>query len=1189
MHSLAALSMKNRALIALVTIVVAIFGGIALSGLKQELAPSIQFPQLSIVTSYPGASPDIVNTDLSTPIETSIQGITGLESTSTTSSTGLSVVRASFTYGTDLAFAEQKLLSSVNRIKSQLPDDTDPQVVALSLDDIPVIQVAVTGVDDVSTLSDEIKRTTIGEIKDVDGVRDATLVGDVGQRVTITPDAAKLAARGLSASSIRDALQQNGVLIPAGTITQDDRNYSVQLGTKLTSVEDLSALPLIPSAPIGGGASAGAGASGSAGAGAGDSTGAQQPGAGGTDAGTGAGDTGAEAAVPLEVTPVAPATIGDVATVALADNPTTSISRVNGEPALTIAVTKLPAANTVEVSTGVRDRLPDLESSLDSTNPGAKFTVVFDQAPYIQQSIESLATEGLLGLGFAVVIILIFLLSVRATLVTAISIPTSVLITFIGLQVSGYTLNVLTLGALTIAIGRVVDDSIVVIENIKRHLVPGVDKAATIVHAVREVAGAITASTITTVAVFAPIALVSGVTGELFRPFAMTVTIALLASLLVALTIVPVLAYWFLRAPKNADAAAAAFVDEVETGATPAIDAAGASAHHGAHVVAVDAPEQPETVTVLADSAQEVVVADGNGASTANSGTSTATVAPAVAGGATGAAADELAHPTRLQRSYLPILTWTLKHSVVTIVIAVLVLGGTLALTPFMKTNFLGSSGQNTFQVSQTLPVGTSLSALDTASTDVEKTIRGTDGVETVQTSIGSGGSSIASAFGGGGGNRISYSITTADDADPDAVQADVRTELEKLDDVGDITVAASSGFGGSSNITVDITASNQDDLQKATDAVVAQAKKLDDVSDVASNLEASRPLVGITVDRTKAAEAGFSEVALSSYVSGVMQPQSAGSIVIDEKTLTIYIASANPPTTIDAVSAIEIPTATGPVRLDSLATVEQTEGPASVTTVKGLRSATVTVTPGSDNTGAASAEVQQAVDKAEIPAGTTASLGGVASDQSEAFSQLGLALLAAILIVYIVMVATFRSLLQPLLLLISVPFAATGAILLQVITGIPLGVASLVGVLMLIGIVVTNAIVLVDLVNQYRRRGMAVREAVVHGSSRRLRPILMTALATIFALLPMAIGLTGHGGFISQPLAIVVIGGLVSSTLLTLVVLPTLYNLVEGFRERRPERLDRRAARKQARRERKAQPRTGTGGGTTTDAVPAE
>lgn len=1059
MHLLAALSMKNRALIALVTVVVTIFGGIALTSLKQELAPSIAFPQLAIMTQYPGASPDVVNDDVSTPIETAIQGITGLESTSTSSSTGVSVVSASFTYGTDMAFAEQKLLSSINRISSTLPTGVDPQVLALSLDDFPVIQVAVTGVDDVSALSDEISRTTLGELQDIDGVREASIVGKVGQRVTITPNNDELAARGISVSAITDALQQNGVLLPAGTITENDKTLSVQTGTRITTLEELQALPVLGATEPG----------------------ATEPSAQLPDASeqafSAAGGLGAAAAAPR--TPL-PTTIADVASVALENNPASSISRVDGESALTIAITKLPAANTVDVSKAVRDMLPSLQSSLDSTNPGATFTVVFDQAPFIEQSIESLAVEGVLGLVFAVIIILLFLLSVRATLVTAISIPTSVLITFIGLQAADYTLNILTLGALTISIGRVVDDSIVVIENIKRHLVAGPDKAATIVKAVKEVAGAITASTITTVAVFVPIALVEGVTGELFRPFSLTVTIALLASLFVSLTIVPVLAYWFLK------------------------------------------PSQAHKHSELSNES----LADETGI-------------------------DELEHPSRLQKGYLPIIGFTLKHGVATLLVAVLVLGGTIAMLPLMKTNFLGSSGQNTFQVSQELPVGTSLAALDTASTEVEKTLRSTDGIEIVQTSIG-GGSGISAAFGGGGGSTITYSITTADGADQEAIQAEVRTELNDLSDVGDITIAASSGFGASSDIEVDITASNAADLQKATDEVQSALNGLDSISQTSTNLSESRSYIGVQVNREEAAAAGYSEVALGSVVSQAMQPQQSGSIVIDETTLTIYIASANPPTTVEALAALEIPTVTGPVRLDTLATVSEVEGPASVTTVRGLRSATVTATPNSDDLGTASSEVSAAVAEADIPQGTTATLGGVTADQGDAFSQLGLALLVAILIVYIVMVATFRSLLQPLLLLVSVPFAATGAIALQVITGIPLGVASLIGVLMLIGIVVTNAIVLVDLVNQYRDRGMNVRDALVHGSSRRLRPILMTALATIFALLPMALGITGHGGFISQPLAIVVIGGLVSSTVLTLVVLPVLYSMVEGGRERR-------------------------------------
>jgi len=1168
MSLLAKLSMRNRALIALVTVVVAIFGGIALNGLKQELAPSIQLPQLSIITAYPGASPDVVNADVSTPIETAIQGITGLESTSTTSSTGVSRVVASFTFGTDLAFAEQKLLSSVNRIAPTLPDDVDPQVIAFSFDDLPVLAVAVTGAEDVSTLSDELTRTTLPELRDIDGVRDATLVGDRGQRVVITPDVAELARYDLTTQAIRDALQQNGVLLPAGQITEGDSTFAVQAGTRLGSVDDVSALPLIGATeqqPVPGETLPdGTVPDGTVPDGTlpdGTLPDGTDPGADGTTPLPGADGTTATVAVPVALT------IGDVASVELTENPETSISRVNGESALAISITKLPSANTVEVSNAVAAALPDLQASLDTTNPGTEFTVVFDQAPYIEHSIESLAVEGLLGLVFAVLVILVFLMSVRATLVTAISIPTSVLITFIGLQVADYTLNILTLGALTISVGRVVDDSIVVIENIKRHLVAGADKASTIVHAVREVAGAITASTITTVAVFLPIALVEGVTGELFRPFSLTVTIALLASLLVSLTIVPVLAYWFLKPAKlrkgqtEADAAAeAAFVDDVQVAPAPATTAAPV-----ASTTAVPSTLSSDEVWL----APELRDVDGP---TVRGATPTATVAPVATATPGGGSAlvgpagsvppqDELEHPSRLQKGFLPILSWTLKHSAVTIVIAVLILGGTVALAPFMKTNFLGDSGQNTFRVTQELPVGSSLEYMASASEPVEEAIRGVEGVETVQTSIGtsSGGGALA-AF-GGGGTTVAYNVTTDEDADQLALQEEVRAELADLEDVGEITLAAQSGFGASSDIEVDITAANETDLRAATDAVVEELSGLDSLTQVTSNLEASQPYVEIEVDRAAAAEAGYSELALGTVVSAAMQPQSAGSIVIDEQTLTIYLASDEPPTTLDGLRALEVPTPAGPVRLDELAAVEQVEGPSSVTTVQGLRSATVAATPAGDDLGTASADVQAAVAAVDLPEGTSASLGGVTADQQESFSQLGLALLAAILIVYVVMVATFRSLLQPLLLLVSVPFAATGAILLQVITGIPLGVASLVGVLMLVGIVVTNAIVLIDLVNQYRDRGMAVRDALLHGASRRLRPILMTALATIFALLPLALGITGSGGFISQPLALVVIGGLLSSTVLTLLVLPSLYDLVEGGRERRREKRAARAA----------------------------
>ena len=1022
MHLLSVFSLRNRALIALLTIVIGIFGGIALTSLKQELFPSISLPNLTIISTYRGASPEVVENDVSTPIESAIQGIDGLEATSATSGAGVSTISASFSYGTDLARAEQKIQLAINRIQDTLPDAVDTQVVAFSLSDLPVIVLAVTSDLEADELSARLRDETIIDIANLPGVAEASLSGASGKRVTITPDPDKLIERGLSNQSIRDALDDNGVLLATGVIDDGDQELTVQAGSELTSADDIRKLPLL----------------------------------GGNRR----------------------ATIGSVAKVEIVSNPVTAISRVNGEPSLTISITKAASANTVEVSHTVQDALPALAAALGSNT---EFTAVFDQAPFIEQSIESLATEGVLGLAFAVVVILIFLLSIRSTLVTAISIPASVLVTFIGMWATGYSMNVLTLGAITIAIGRVVDDSIVVIENIKRHLSLGEEKKDAVLIAVKEVAAAITASTATTVAVFLPIALVSDVTGELFRPFALTVTIALVASLFVSLTIVPVLAYWFLKAPK----------------------------------------------------ADRIVTSE-----------------------------DELEKPTALQRVYLPALNWTLRHPVVTLTAAVAVLAGTAGLYTLVPTNFVGDSGQNTINVTQTLPAGSNLDAIDRASQEVEETLLGIDGVEVVQVSIGSDGGSIRSFFGGGA--DATYSITTDPDADQEELRLTVTEELDKLEGVGDVTVG-SGGSGFSTDVTIDLRAADPETLAAATETLLADVRELEITSQAVSNLAVTQPYLSIKVDRRKAAEYGLSEIAVGGIVANSTLPAAVGSVTIDDTVLSVYITDPDAPETIAELRRFEIPTAQGPIQLRKLATIEIVDAPAQISTERGIRTATITVTPSTPNLAVVTPALEQAIRDADLPEGVSASVGGVAADQAEGFGQLYLALLAAILIVYTIMVATFRSLRQPLLLLISIPFAATGAFLLQLVSGIPFGAASIIGLLMLVGIVVTNAIVLIDLVNQYRERGMDVREALRHGGARRLRPILMTALATIGALFFLTIGITGHGGFISQPLGIVVTGGLVSSTLLTLLVLPALYWVVEGAKERREARRAAKAAAKES------------------------
>ncbi|GAA2171046.1 efflux RND transporter permease subunit [Agrococcus versicolor] len=1049
MHLLSVASLANRALVALVTICVAIFGGVALTSLRTELAPDITLPQVVVASQYPGVSPDIVASDLTDPIEDALQSVPGLETTTGTSTTGSSTVVAAFTYGTNLATTEQRVQQAVNRIASLLPEGVTPTVLTGSISDLPIMQIAVPRGDDEAALVDRIEQVVLPAIERLEGVRGADISGAEGQRVTITPNDDALAQAGLTRQAIGDAIDQNGVLLPGGTITEAGETLSVQIGGTLQTVDELSAVPVAPGL-----------------------------------------------------------TIADVATVGLEADPASSVAIVNGEQSISISITKLQTANTVEVSNLVQELLPDLSDDLG----GVELTVVFDQAPFISESIDALATEGALGLAFAVLVILVFLLSVRATLVTAISIPTSLLITFIGLWATGYTMNILTLGALTIAIGRVVDDSIVVIENIKRHLAFAPSRIRAILDAVREVAGAITASTVTTVIVFLPLAFVTDVTGELFRPFSLTIVIALLASLIVALTIVPVLAYWVLRAPAGSDAALERAEDAQPVAAPVATPAPRRTLLQRVlrRPVPVAAPERPAPARPMPEEA-----------------------------------------PGRLRLGFRPILAWVLAHPAAVLVGAVVVFGGSVAAAPLMAVNFLGDTGQTSVQATQVLEPGASLQTRLDAATATSDALEDVEGVEIVQATVTQGAGAFAGfGFGGGGSGEVSYAITAEEGADMPALTERIRDVLDEQS--GEATIAEGGGGFGGSDILVDVTAPTEDELVSATQVVRDAVADLDDIAAATDSLEAAQPIVQVTIDRQAAADVGLGEVAVAGLVAQAMEPQPVGDIQLEGSVVRIYLAPTGDVQTLDALRQVPITTLAGIVPLDDLADVSESLGPVSIATLDGERTATVTVTPAGDDVAGVGGAVQEAVDGLDLPDGASATVGGAAADIEEAFTQLGIAALIAVLLVYVVMVATFKSLLQPLLLLVSVPFAATGAILMQLITGVPLGVASMVGVLMLVGIVVTNAIVLVDLVNQYRDRGLGVRDALAQGAERRMRPVLMTAAATVFALVPMALGITGQGGFISQPLAIVVIGGLISSTLLTLVVLPALYLVVEGALERR-------------------------------------
>jgi multidrug efflux pump subunit AcrB len=1201
--SLTRLSLANRMIAGLATLAIIVFGVLATLNLKQELLPSIQVPTAIVMANYPGVSPQIVADDVSTPLERALTGVSGVTKVESTSSNGIATITVEWEYGLDPDTVVGDIRNAVDGIAPTLPDQVETEVITGSTDDIPVLLLAVASDAPLEEAGRQVEDVAVPELSGIEGVRSVTVTGLETTQLLVTLRPPDLRKHDVTAQAVTQAVQGQATITPAGSSFDKDLELAVEVGTSTNTVKQFRAL--------------------------------QVP------------------------TPDGPVVLSAVADVKVDSIESTSIARADGRPALSLAVLKDTDADAVEISHSVNAKIPDIAQKLGNNTT---ISTIFDQAPLIEQSIEDLAVEGLLGLAFAVLVILGFLFSVRATLITAISIPLSLLIAMVGLQLGEYSLNIFTLAALTVAIGRVVDDSIVVVENIKRRAAGHLTlTTGDILASVKEVAGAVTASTLTTVTVFAPVAIVSGVVGELFRPFAITIAVALGASLLVSMTIVPVLAYWFLRG--------------------------GAGGRN----------QQPTAQT-----------ASGEDGMTAEPESHTA----------------EETKVTRLQRGYLPILRFGLGRPFITLGLALLVFVATLGSATFLKTDFLGSvTDQTTLAIQQELPPGTRLSTTSTAAEEVENILQADPQVKSYLTTI--GGSLVPGVPRDTNTAEFTVLLVEGARADALRPQLQAQM-AELGESAGEITVTMTNQEGTSNDLTVTVSSENTTDLQTGAKRIEQELETIPGLTDVRSNLEEQRKLLRVNVDKKKAASLGFTQADVGQAVSSALRGTPVGSVTIEGEQHDIVVRgeAADDPSPSD-VANIELPVsqlqqqkaqekasdeladkqqaladeqqrqaeeATAdqkaelrkqratlesnrsdtaaelrrtrrqlaetrrqlerlranppqpnptappvPVTADTLAqqqwaeqvaqqtaAVAQTEqaieqiqasieqldksvdqinkqldtideqaqqaeeqqqkqeqlqdeqealadvrakpvkvkdvakvqavlAPTTVTQIEGTPSVTIIATPEAADLGALTATIQSRLDAiTDLPPGVTATLGGAAENQQEAFTQLGLAMLVAIALVFMIMVGTFRSLVQPLILMVSIPFAATGAVAGLLITDTPLGVPAMVGLLMLIGIVVTNAIVLIDLINQYRRRGQDLRSAIIDGARLRLRPIIMTASATIFALMPMALGLTGGGAFISGPLAIVVIGGLVSSTVLTLLLVPVLYSLVERRSERR-------------------------------------
>ncbi|HYP46678.1 MAG TPA: efflux RND transporter permease subunit [Propionibacteriaceae bacterium] len=1200
MTSLTRLSLANRLIVGLLTLAILVSGVFATLSLKQELLPSITAPTAFVTANYTGVSPQIVAKDVSTPIEQAVLGVSGVTRVQSTSINGLANITAEWEYGLD----SDKLLSDIRSAvdSASIPDQVTTQVLTGSTDDIPVLLLAVASDAPLERAGDLVENVAVPALSAVDGVRQVELTGQNETQLQVTLRPKDLRRYDLTPQAVTESIRAQAAVLPAGTSYAGNTELAVEVGTAPNSVQQVQAMSI------------------------------------------------ASADGPVK--------LGRLADVRVAAVDSTSVARSNGRPALGLTVLKETDADSVEISHAVNDLLPGLEQKLGSRTT---FTTVFDQAPLIEQSIDDLAVEGGLGLAFAVLTILLFLFSLRSTIITAISIPLSLLIAMVGLKLGDFSLNIFTLAALTVAVGRVVDDSIVVIENIKRRAT-GQQRlsAGDILASVREVAGAVTASTLTTVAVFAPVAVVSGVVGELFRPFAITVAVALAASLLVSMTIVPVLAFWFLRrgalrqhqpAGPSADAVPATTGEEskvtrLQRSYLPVLRLAlrhrlitlglalvvFAGTLASATLLKTDFLGSVTDQTTL-QVTQELPV-----------GTRLTTTSEAAKKLEGELAGSPLVgnYLTTIGGSGIPGVAGT-GSNVATITVTLTEGNEADKVRPDLQRELqqlknLGeitvsatNNGASNSDVTVTV-TGDNSVQLRRGAQQVEQLLRSVDGLTDVRSNLGEQrkllkvdvnrteaakqgftqaevGQAVAGALRGTEVGTVTLQGETRD--------LYVRTQAAGAADPADIAnlvlpvsqLQQQKAQEKASDTLADKQEKVSEKAQREADEALADQQKelrkqrnkardaLADTRRQLRRLKANRPEPPAP-PRTPTAPPAQQRAPGNGPTPGPSGPPSQGGGVpvttemleqqryaeqVQEYAKQVAQLTAAVEQAEEGIEQLdEQIEATGeqadktaeqreeseelqdeqealadvraaPITVADIAKVTTVLAPTTVTQIDAAESVTVTATPTGADLGALTETLQQRLDAdGAVPAGVTATLGGASEDQQEAFTQLGVAMLAAIGLVFVIMVATFRSLIQPLILMVSIPFAATGAVAALLITNTPLGVPAMVGLLMLIGIVVTNAIVLIDLINQYRAKGEDLYSAVVDGARLRLRPIIMTAAATIFALIPMGLGLTGGGAFISRPLAVVVIGGLVSSTVLTLILVPVLYTLVERRSERR-------------------------------------
>jgi HAE1 family hydrophobic/amphiphilic exporter-1 len=1021
--NLSKLAVRRPVTIMMLVLIVVIIGLVSLSRLPIDLLPKIEVPVAIVITSHEGVGPQEIEKMITRPLEEAIATVNNIENISSISSEGNSIVVAEFNFGTDMNFAALEMREKIDLVKGFLPDDAgEPMVLKIDPNAMAIMQISLSNQGDLAKLQRIAENTIKPRLERLDGVASVDITGGYKEEVQIKVNQQVLDGYGIDVNHIAQIIRAENLNLPGGEVRKGNQELTIRTLGEFQSIDELKKLPItLPTGGI--------------------------------------------------------VYLGDISDVSLTHREINTISRTNGNNSINISVQKQSGTNTVKVAETVNKEIEKLKKEL----PGIEINTIVDQSKYIKMSINNVYKNAIIGALLAIAVLYLFLRNVGTTLIIGTSIPVSIIATFILLYFTDITLNMMTLGGLALGVGMLVDNAIVVLENIYRFRQEGYSRKDAAVSGASEVAMAVTASTLTTIAVFLPIVFVEGITSTIFKELAMTVTFSLTASLIVSLTLIPMLSSKILK------------IDNKDR-------------------------KRPKLFDFLYNGFDKVFKS--------------------------------------IESGYKRILNGALNHRRLTILISIIVFIVSIASVTRIGAEFFPTTDEGQFAVNVTLPEGAELDETNEIVTEIEGILTEIEEIDFVFSTVGSGGNNFVSNNNSNKG--VVYGILKNLDQRDRSVFEIAQGVRSMVKDIpgADISVEATSnmmmGLGGAP-ISISIKGDDLDTLRKIGEDFKEIIESVEGTTEVETSfsegIPEGIPEVQVKINRYNASQYGLTAAQIASAVKGSLSGVTASRYKYDGDEIDIVIKGDDTlKQSISNLKLVSIKTPLGvSVPLSQVAEVDISRGPIKIDRDGQVRVVTVTSQIINRDLQSVSRDIEEKLSEYDMPEGYLYEMGGQNKELTESFSDLFLALVLAVVLVYMILASQFESLLYPFTIMLSVPLAFAGGALGLFITGRPLSVPGLIGAIILAGIVVNNAIVLVDYINTRRRNGESRREAIVNAGPIRLRPILMTTLTTVLGLTPLALGV-GEGAELEAPLATVVIGGLLLSTLLTLIFIPVMYTIFDDI-----------------------------------------